>query len=116
MVPPSYRKVTIEANLIVRPQADLGEVKQLVEERLRTYFHPFLGGEEGTGWGFGADIVYSDVFRQILSFPEVDRISGQLAIFLDDERQKANQDIPLGIGELLYTEGHRVQVSYRERS
>ncbi len=115
VVPPTYHKVTIEVNLIARPQADLGEVKKEVNDRLLAYFHPFLGGEDGTGWEFGADIVYSDIFRQILDFDDVDRIYDKLVIYLDDERQPDSADVRLRPGELLYSEGHRIQVSYRER-
>jgi predicted phage baseplate assembly protein len=116
VTPANYRKVTIEATVIAKPQADLGGVKQDVEQRLATYFHPFKGGEDGSGWGFGQDIVYSDIFRQILNNPLVDRIEGKLAVYLDDVKQPDYQDVSIDENDLLYTDGHKIDVRYRSRS
>jgi hypothetical protein len=112
---PHYRKITIEAQLVAEPGADLGEVESAVQQRLATYFHPFLGGDDGAGWPFGADVVYSDIYRQILTNPQVDRIEGKLVIYLDDVKQAEYADVSLADNDLLYTEGHRLDVRYRER-
>jgi predicted phage baseplate assembly protein len=116
VVPPTYHQVKIDADIVVRPEADLAEVKQTLEERLTTYFHPLRGGELGTGWEFGRDIFYSDVYRVVLQTPGVDRIANnQLVIWLDQERHDFCRDVPIEDGALLYSTGHDIQVAYSER-
>lgn len=115
VVPPTYRKVSVKADIIARPQADLAEVERNVERNLIDYFHPFEGGDEGSGWKFGNDIVYSDIYRQILKDPDVDRIDGPVTIYLDDEPQEHYKDVTIEDGELLYCESLQIGVSYKAR-
>jgi predicted phage baseplate assembly protein len=113
VAPPTYRKVKIEADIIVRPDADLAVVKRAVQKGLATYFHPLKGGEAGTGWEFGRDVYYSEVYRATLDTKGVDRIKdNQLVIWLDDERQQFCRDVPVNPGELLYSDEHDIRVSY----
>jgi predicted phage baseplate assembly protein len=113
VVAPVYRLVKIEADIVVRQDADLAEVQHAIEDNLTRYFHPLKGGENGNGWEFGGEIFYSDVYRVVLQTPGVSRIrENQLLIWLDDERQIFCRDVPIGQGELLYSEGHEIRVSY----
>ena len=116
VVPPTYRKVRIEGDIVARPQADLAEVKRAVETNLERFFHPLRGGEDGTGWPFGQDISYSDLSRTVLQTEGVDRIeNSELTIWLDDERQPFCRDVPLEPDVLLYSDRHHIRVSYRAR-
>jgi hypothetical protein len=116
VVAPTYHEVRIEADIAARPEADLAEVKRGVEDRLTQYFHPLKGGEEGTGWEFGHDIFYSEVYRVVLQTPGVDRIEeNQLIIWLDDERQPFCRDVSIEPGELVYSDGHDIRVAYSMR-
>lgn len=113
VIPPSYRKIQIEADIIARPEADLSEIKRGIEEGLTNYFHPLKGGATGTGWEFGGEIFYSEVYRIVIQMPGVARIrDNQLVIFLDDERQTFCRDVQINQGELLYSLGHDIKVAY----
>lgn len=113
IIAPTYRLVRVEADIAVAASADLAEVKHGVEEILTRYFHPLDGGNDGAGWPFGGEIFYSSVVRVLLQVPGVERIrNNQLVIFLDEERQTFCRDVPINTGELLYTEGHDIRVSY----
>jgi predicted phage baseplate assembly protein len=113
VAPPTYRKIAIEAQIVVRPQDDLAVVKPGIEQALSAYFHPLTGGEDGLGWPFGRSVFYSDVYRVVLRTPGVDRIDdNQLVIWLDDERRDFCRDVPLNAGELLYSDLHDIQVRY----
>ncbi len=113
VVAPVYHQVKIEANIIVKPDADLGEVKAAVETRLLDYFHPLRGGESGTGWEFGGDIFYSRVYRAIIDIPGVDRIeNNQLVIWLDRFRNEFCRDVTIEPGALVFSTEHAIQVSY----
>jgi conserved hypothetical protein, phage tail-like region len=113
VVAPVYHKVKVEAEIIVRADADLGEVKRAVDDSLQTYFHPLLGGEDRTGWEFGGDIFYSRVYRAIIDIPGVDRIqNNQLVIWLDRFRNDFCRDTTIEAGALVYSTEHAITVSY----
>lgn len=113
VVAPTYRLVKIEVILTVAPNADLSEVKNDVEAALTSFLHPLTGGADGQGWPFGGTIFYSDIYRRILDVPGVARIQdNQLVVWLDNQRQTFCRDVPINPGELVYSNGHQVSVTY----
>jgi predicted phage baseplate assembly protein len=113
VIPPKYRKVQIEARVIAAPTANSAIVAENLQKRLLNYFHPLLGGPDGTGWEFGGRIYFSETFRQILSDPDVQRLEANaLAIYVDDKWQEPCTDIDLGPDELVYSVKHTIFVSY----
>jgi predicted phage baseplate assembly protein len=113
VVAPTYRMVLIEATILVKTDSDLSVVKKAVEQALITWFHPLKGGSEGTGWPFGGTIFYSDVYRVVLQVPGVSRLQdNQLVIWLDNQRQPFCRDVPINNGELVYSQGHKISVTY----
>ena len=113
VVAPTYHLVLIEASIVVQPNADLSEVKNNVETALTTFFDPLKGGADGTGWPFGGTIFISDVYRVILQVAGVARLlDNQVVIWLDNQRQTFCRDVPIGNGELVYSSGHQLSVSY----
>jgi uncharacterized phage protein gp47/JayE len=111
VIPPTYRQVEIQVEVVGEDQADLVEVKQNIEAALLTYFHPLTGGENGQGWPFGGDIYYSRVYQRIFTVTGVQRIE-RLLIVIDGETMPDCKDVPLPEGLLLYSTGHEVQVNY----
>lgn len=115
VVGPVYRKIKVAVQLIVQPGSDLATVKNATQAALTTFFHPLTGGNDGTGWPFGGEIYYSDVYRRILGVDGIARIQdNQLLIWLDDQPQQFCRDVPINPGELLYNDptGHDVTVAY----
>jgi predicted phage baseplate assembly protein len=116
VVPPSYRLVRIQADLLVKPDADAAQVKLQVERNLTSYFDPLTGGS-GSGWDFGGSIYYSEVYRTVLQTDGVLRIqNNQLEIFLDNLPQTFCRDVDIGLGELVYSTGHDISVSYQAKA
>ncbi|HEY3340673.1 MAG TPA: hypothetical protein VGK81_01595 [Anaerolineae bacterium] len=112
-MPPKYHLVRIEADIIVQRQADLAQVSNDLHNRLSLYFNPLTGGPDGTGWEFGRDIFYSDVYRIILERPGVDRIrNNQLVIWLDDQRNDFCRDVAIEAGSLVYSTDHDLRLAY----
>lgn len=111
IIPPIYHLVQIQTNVVASPEADLAVVQKAVVDNLTNYFHPLTGGKDGQGWPFGQSIFYSSVFRVVLDTDGVDHIQ-DLIIFLDNERQPLCQDVPIGAGHLLYSNGHTIDVAY----
>jgi predicted phage baseplate assembly protein len=113
VIPPTYRKVKIAADIIAQPGADLAAVKTAVETSLGQYLHPLKGGDDGQGWPFGLTVFYSRIYQVILRSEGVDRIeNNQLEIYLDDEAQPFCRDVEIDTGELVYSEEHDIRVSY----
>ncbi len=118
VVGPVYRKIKIQVQLVVQPSYDLATVKNTVLTNLVTFFDPLKGGD-GTGWPFGGEVFYSDIYRIIIQTPGVQRIQdNQLLILLDNQLQTFCRDVPINPGELLYNDpdGHEVDVAYSAAS
>jgi len=109
---PVYRLVEIDATITVAPGATTGTVQTLVENVLLAFYNPLTGGQQGGGWDFGGTIYVSDAYRQILDVPGVLRIEGTIDIYVDNQRQTADQDIPLQPFELVYSTSHTLTVGY----
>ncbi len=75
VVGPRYREISkLELEVTVGRPFDLKVVRDAVIARLRRYFHPLQGGEDGRGWPFGQDVFFGNVYQQALSVPGVARV------------------------------------------
>ncbi len=116
---PTYRVIQVLANLVVQPGFDLATVQNAAVAALNNFFSPLIGGPSGSGWPFGGEIYYSDVYRILLGINGVQRVvSDQLVLVLDNQRQQLCQDVPINPGELLYNspKGHQILVAYSSSS
>lgn len=125
---PIYRRVEIQARVIVQPSANSGEVQTALETALLNFYNPLIGGQPppappgatttstvpppGTGWPFGGTIFVSEAYRQILQVAGVQYIQGTIQIYLDGTLQPKDQDISLQPFELVYSTNHTLDVSY----
>jgi predicted phage baseplate assembly protein len=113
-VGPTYRRVKVVGDIVVRGDADLGTVRDALAERLTAWLHPLSGGDDGGGWPFGGTIYASSLYRVALQVPGIDRIrDNQLLVELDGERQQFCRDVELGPGELIEPLEPELAVSYR---
>lgn len=111
VVAPKYRLIRIQADLTCRRNADFSLVRAAVERRLNAYLHPLTGGRDGLGWPFGGEVYFSDIYRLILDTPDVERIEdGQLVIRCDGEAQPFCRDVALCPGELVWSDGHDINL------
>jgi len=111
VVRPTYKEVSVTAEVVAENTADLAQVKEGVEQALLDYFHPLKGGEEGHGWPFGGDIFFSRVYQRVFSVAGVERIA-RIAVEVDGEESPECKDVAVGEGVLLFSTEHDVQVSY----
>ncbi len=115
VIGPTYRMIQVLASLVVLPGSDLATAQNAAVAALNKFFNPLTGGAGGTGWPFGGEIYYSDVYRILLGITGVQRVvSDQLILVLDNQRQQLCQDVAINPGELLYNApaGHQISVSY----
>ena len=110
---PRYRKVEIQAQVIVSPSASSGAVRETLTKKLLSYFHPLEGGDDGKGWEFGKKIYFAEVFRLILNTEGVIRLEADsVKIFVDDKLEKPCTDIDLDPDELVFSEKHQIEASH----
>jgi predicted phage baseplate assembly protein len=111
VAPPRYKQVKVVASVLARSIANPAEVKTLIEQALTTYLHPLTGGADGQGWPLGGDVLYSEVFRQVLSVDGVQSIQ-DLRIIVDGEGQGRCEDAIIPDDFLVYSDGHDIQVAF----
>lgn len=109
---PVYRLVEVHATVTLIPGAVARDVEATVKKTLLAFYHPLTGGQQGCGWDFGGTIYMSDAYQQILNIDSVDRIEGPIRIYVDNQLQPKDQDIPLQPFELVYSIDHVLTVSY----
>jgi predicted phage baseplate assembly protein len=69
---PEYLPLEIRAEICVKPYGPAAGLH--IEDALRQFFDPIIGGVQGGGWQFGQDIGYEDVYRFIDDLEWVDHI------------------------------------------
>ncbi len=111
VIGPTYQRVEIQGELIVKGTADLAEVDAQIEKTLLDYFHPLRGGEDGLGWPFGGTIYYSRVYQRVFTVSGVQSIE-RLVILLDGEETPVCSDVAIQESALLYSTQHNVQLRY----
>jgi len=111
VIPPQYVKIKVEAGIVAKADADAMTVKQGVDKNLTAFFHPLEGGSQGNGWGFGGDIFFSDVYKEILDVKGVERIE-TVTIYKDDIKQDQCKNIEIPGDCLLYSDEHDLDVYY----
>lgn len=108
---PTYRQVSVDADVIVDDLADLAAVEQDVTDALLAFLHPLTGGERRAGWPFGGTISYSQIDRTIFSVPGVSTVE-RLVIVLDGDAAPECRNVAIRPDELVYSERHVINVSY----
>ena len=106
---PPYHKITVRTTLVAEPGESVNDTRNAAIVELQRYFHPLVGGADGTGWPFGGTIFFSRVFERLLSVPGIER-AVSVALSLDDGDFVECEDIPIGRGDLLFSGNHIVVV------
>jgi Baseplate J-like protein len=117
VAPPTYRKVRIEADVVVAPTFDLAAVKADIVQALSAYLNPLTGGKDGEGWDFGGDVYFSDIAQRIVNTLGVDRLDpNALLIWVDEDRFGPCEDVAISAYDLVYSDGHDIRVAYEAGS
>lgn len=109
VAPPKYKQVLIQATVTAKPTANPAVVKTQIEAALTTYLHPLTGGSDGQGWPLGGTVIYSEVFRVVLSVDGVQTID-ELRIVIDGDRLLPCTSAPIPKDFLVFSNGHAIDV------
>jgi predicted phage baseplate assembly protein len=113
VVAPSYQQITISAEIVAKNDADTAAVREQAEATVVNYFDPIIGGDDGTGWGFGDTVRYSKVYQRIFSVDGVDSIE-KLTINLDGDDYPECKDVAIDADGLLFSGVHQLEVQLAE--
>ena len=106
---PSYIELSIKVTLIRRTVGQSERLRTEIEQRLRRYLHPLVGGRDGKGWQFGRPIYRTDLVHIVEDIPGVEAIDS-IAIY-DEDRRILVESVRLRNDEL----PHVVNVAVIER-
>jgi predicted phage baseplate assembly protein len=111
--PPVYRGVAIDARLRARQRTDPGRLQEDALDALFRYFHPTIGGPDGTGWPFGRPIIAGEVHAALQAVRGMELIE-EVRVFGADpvtgERGKATDRLDVDPNGLVFSYDHQVVV------
>jgi predicted phage baseplate assembly protein len=82
---PRYVEVSLKVTLIRRTVGQSERLRAEIEQRLRRYLHPLLGGKDGKGWPFSRPIYRTDLVHVVEDIPGVEAIDS-IQIYDEDRR------------------------------
>jgi len=104
---PRYRRVRVEADVLLDPAADPGRTVTAALDTVDAFLHPLTGGDDGEGWPFGRTLEHNDLLRRLAALPDI-RAVPRLILVVDGRRLRSCTDVPLAPGELFWPQGHEV--------
>lgn len=72
VVGPTYVEVGLEATVVRRPGSGLSGAT--LDRLISDFLHPLRGWFDGTGWPFGRDVYFSELFQLLEQHPQVDHV------------------------------------------
>lgn len=99
--PVKYRRVGVEARVVLDPDLPRAGVLTSAGDAVTTYLDPLLGGEDGGGWPFGGAVRHTALVRRLLAVDGVLAVSG-LAITGDGVRLPPCTDLTIPPGALVW--------------
>ncbi len=111
--PPVYQGVTVVARIRSRPHTDTARLQADSLTALYRYFHPLLGGPDGTGWPFGRPVHVGEVFSVLQRLQGVELVEDARLFGADPitgQRGEVTQRIVLAANALVYPYEHQVAV------
>ncbi len=72
VVRPSYAELSIEVEIVRMTSAPSDRIKRQIEQALRRFLHPLVGGRQGKGWPFGRAVLKVDLYHVVEQVDGVD--------------------------------------------
>jgi len=111
--PPVYQAVTVVAQIRSR-RTSPDVLRSRALDALYRYFHPVVGGPDGSGWPFGGTVTLDDVYEILRAVPGVKAVE-EARLFpadpLTGERGEDVHSIELSGARLVFSYAHEVIVS-----
>ncbi len=110
VVRPRYVEISLEVEVIRATSGTSERLRSAVEERLRRFLHPLVGGRDGSGWTFGRNVLKLDLYHVIEDIDGVDVV--HRIRLRDEDRRREVEQVKIAPDELV----HLVEVEVIERA
>lgn len=74
VVKPRYEEFSLKVTLLRRTVGTSDRLRKDIEDKLRTYLHPLLGGRDGKGWEFGRPVLKTELIHTVEEIPGVEGV------------------------------------------
>ncbi len=74
VVKPRYKDLSLKVTLLRRSIGTSDRLRREIEQKVRRFLHPLIGGKDGKGWEFGRPVLKSDLVHHIEEIPGVDGV------------------------------------------
>ncbi|MFI6303114.1 putative baseplate assembly protein [Amycolatopsis thailandensis] len=101
--PVAYRRIAVEARVVLDPGQDRATVLARAADAVTTYLDPLRGGENGGGWPFGGAVRHTPLVRRLLAVDGVLAVSG-LSLTVDGLRLPPCADHTIPPNDLVWPE------------
>ncbi|MGA8679745.1 MAG: hypothetical protein WB592_04645, partial [Acidimicrobiales bacterium] len=111
--PPHYQGLTAVVRIRARPRWDPEEVAREGTRALYSYFHPIIGGPNGTGWPFGRPVRVGELYAVLQDVPGIDYLEDTRLFPADPltgERGESVNQILLDQNSLVFSYEHVLRV------
>jgi predicted phage baseplate assembly protein len=106
---PEFARISVDLSFVAADSGvDLGRVVDDVIRSINRYLHPLTGGDDETGWPFGAAIRQVALVRALLENNADVRAVPRVAVTIDGVRYIDCAEWQIGKRRLLWPEAHRV--------
>jgi hypothetical protein len=109
VVKPQYAEISINVEVIRTTSGSSEALRRAVEERLRRFLNPLVGGRDAKGWSFGRDVLKLDLYHVIEDVEGVDVVH-KITLFDEDARREVEK-VKVAPDELI----HLVDVNVIEK-
>ncbi|MBU0552916.1 putative baseplate assembly protein [Myxococcota bacterium] len=97
---PQYIEFSLRVEIIRKTAGRSEALRRVIEEQVRTFLHPLVGGRDGRGWPFGRDVLKLDLYHVI---EPIDGIEMVHRIYLyDEDRKRTVEQVKVAPDELVY--------------
>ncbi len=97
---PRYVEISVRVEIIRSRVGSSDKLKRNVEERLRSFLHPLVGGRDGEGWPFGRNLLKLDLYHVIEGIDGVDMVH-RIHLY-DEDRKRPVEQLKVADDELIY--------------
>ncbi|HLU68478.1 MAG TPA: putative baseplate assembly protein [Kofleriaceae bacterium] len=95
---PTYVELSLKVVLLRRTIGSSDRLRREIEEALRRYLHPLVGGRDGKGWPFGRAVLKTELIHLVEEVPGVEGVDS--VDMLDESRNVHVEQVRLDADEL----------------
>ena len=108
-----YKRVRAVVGAIAKPGADEQRLQRDIIAALELFINPLRGGPDGTGWPFGRELCFSDLYACIQTVPGLQYVQTIDMYWVDegDVLHKAERKLDLLAHEVIVSDLHEVKIS-----